>query len=229
MNELTAFQKNESVFLRRKPRGNGTGIETRYIKPPKCLEIPDRLLKYEYAEQLANDLTIDAGCRYFVIISGNFIAGDFIEALVVKNNWHVKEMTVSTLSMSQGNVDSLGNLTEGGFVDKLNIIVSDYFFGHERSGLMKYIYQELDKNDVLQVAAAGTHCKICNIETHDGLKVVIHGSANLRSSGNIEQLCVEENPVLYDFNQEVFNSILEKYKTINKSIRRKKLWQAVQK
>lgn len=204
------------------------GISNRYIKPPKCREIPDRLLKYEYATDLVSDIKIEKGGRYFIIISGNFISGDFIEALIVQNNWHVSQLTVSTLSLHQGNVDSLVNLIEGNFVDALNLIVSDYFFAHERRGLVPYIYEHLDKANTFQFAAAGTHCKITNIETHCGLKIVIHGSANLRSSGNIEQFQVEENGQLYDFNQEVFDSILTKYKTINHSIRREELWQTVQ-
>ncbi len=229
MNELTQFKRPEIAFRSRRVSGNGMGIETRYCKPPKCREIPDRMLKYEYAQDLAKEIKIEKECRYFVLISGNFIAGDFIEALIVKNNWHVKCLTISTLSLHQGNVDSLVNLIEGDFVDEVNLIVSDYFYAHERSMLVPYIYKELDKDNRLQFAAAGTHCKITNIETHCGLKVVIHGSANLRSSGNIEQITVEENEMLFDFNQVVFTSILDKYKTINKSVRRNEAWQAVQK
>lgn len=228
MNELSQIEES-TIIRRRGIVGNGMGINSRYCNPKKCREIPDRMLKYEYAEQLASEIEISKGARHFVIISGNFIAGDFIEALIVKNNWHVKTMTVSTLSLHQGNVDSLANLINGNYVDELNLIVSDYFFAHERSGLVKYIYQELDKDDKFQFAAAGTHCKITTIQTHCGLNIVIHGSANLRSSGNIEQLQVEENAELLNFNQEVFTSILEKYKTINKSVRRKELWPAVQK
>jgi hypothetical protein len=228
MNELIQFNEAPGVF-RRRSAGNGTGVETRYIKPPKCRGIPDRMLKYEYAQDLAKDIKVTKGSRHFIIISGNFIAGDFIEALIVKNNWHVKTLTISTLSMHQGNVDSLVNLIEGNFVDAISLIVSDYFFAHERGGLVRYIYQNLDKDRRFQFAAAGTHCKIANIETHCGLKIVIHGSANLRSSGNIEQMQIEENAQLYDFNQDIFDSILTKYKTINHSIRRNDLWPAVQK
>lgn len=228
MNELSQFE-GATTIRRRRSAGNGMGIDTRYCKPPKCREIPDRMLKYEYAQDLAKDIEIEKGCRYFVLISGNFIAGDFTEAIIVKNNWHVKRLTISTLSLHQGNVDSLVNLIEGNFVDEVNLIVSDYFFAHERGQLVKYIYKELDRGNIFQFAAAGTHCKITTIETHCGLKVVIHGSANMRSSGNIEQIQVEESAELFDFNQRTFESIIEKYKTINKSVRRKELWPTVQK
>ena len=136
-------------------------------------------------------------------------------------------MTISTLSMNQNNVDSLANLLQGDYVQNLNLIVSDYFFAHERNGLIPYIYQELDKDDKFQLAAAGTHCKLCIIETECGKKIVIHGSANLRTSSNIEQFVIEESEELYNFNNDFQNRIIEKYKTIKKSLRVGKLWDVI--
>jgi len=204
-----------------------TDFETRYIKPPRTKEIPEHRLKYKNAEQLAKKLVIEEGCRYFVIVDGSFIFGDLIEAFIVHNNARIKKMTTSTLSMSQNNVDSLKNLLVGGYIDELNLIVSDYFFSHERNNLIRYIYDELDLDNKFQLAVASTHCKMCIFETYGGKKIVMHGSANLRSSSNIEQLVIEESKDLYDFNDEYQNRIINVYKTINKSLRRTKLWQAV--
>jgi len=202
-------------------------FETRYIKPPRTKEIPEKRLKYQNAEKLAKEIKLTEGSRYFAIVEGSFIFGDFIEAFIVLNNAHVKEMTISTLSMSQNNVDSLAGLLNGGYIERLNLIISDYFFSHERFGLIKYIYDKLDVDNKFQLAVASTHCKTCIFETEGGKKVVIHGSANLRSSSNIEQIVIEESKDLYDFNHGYQSKIIDVYKTINKSIRRKKLWNAV--
>lgn len=202
-------------------------FETRYIKPPKTKQIEEHLLKYDNAQKLANEIQITSDSRHFIVVNGTFYFGDFIEALIVKNNWHVSELIVSTLSLCQNNVDSFKNLLEGGFVDKLDLIVSDYFFSHEKHALVPYLYEKLDKDDKFQLAAAGTHCKICLIKTHCGKSIVMHGSANLRSSSNIEQVVIEENKSLYDFNQEYQLRILDKYATIDKSIRGKELWKTI--
>lgn len=204
-------------------------FETRYINPPKSKEISEINLKYANAEKLAKEIKIKRNSRYFVVVNGSFIFGDFIEALVVENNYHVKKMTISTLSLSENNVDSLANLINGNYVDELNLIVSDYFYSHERHNLTPYIFQELDKDNKFQLAAASTHCKLCIFETHDGEKIVIHGSCNLRSSSNIEQFVIEESPALYDFNDEYQMQIVEKYKTINKSVRDNTLWKTINK
>jgi hypothetical protein len=111
-------------------------------------------------------------------------------------------MIISTLSYSQDNIDSLHNLIKGDFIQKLDIIVSDYFFAHERNKLIKETYEKLDIDSIFQLAVAGTHCKTYQFKTIGGKYIVIHGSVNMRSSSNIEQFVIEDNKDLYDFNKE---------------------------
>lgn len=211
-----------------KPRNVAGVKESRFIEPHGCEEIDEFRVKYANAEKLATDIgPLPLDFRAFVILDGKFIFGDFIEALIVKNNWLCEELTISTLSMSQENVDSLANLVNGGYLKSLNLIVSHYYFANERQGLMPYVYEQLDKEDVLQVAVASVHTKICMIRTACGKKITIHGSANLRTSSNIEQIVIEHSPGLFDFCAEVHHSIIDKHKTINKPVRRTALWSAV--
>lgn len=211
-----------------KPRHVAGVEQSRFIEPHDCEEIDEFRVKYDNAEKLAADIgQLNSGFRAFCIIDGKFIFGDFIEALIVKNNWLCEEVTISTLSMSQDNIDSLANLVNGGYLKQLNLIVSHYYFATERAGLMPYLYDKLDVNDVLQVAVASVHTKIAMIRTACGKKIVIHGSANLRSSSNIEQIVIENSAELFDFSAEIHHAIIEKHKTINKPVRRTALWQAV--
>jgi hypothetical protein len=203
-----------------------TTEENRYTKP-KVYTVNQNFILYENAEKLARELTLNKGERSDVFVAGSFIFGDFIEAYIVSHNAKVKKMTVTTLSLSQENVDSLHNLIAGNFVDELNLIVSVYFYGNEFRSLIPYIYRELDMDDKFQLAVIGTHTKTCTFETLGGRKIIIHGSANLRSSGNLEQFTIEENETLYDFYDEHTDRILNEYKTINKPIRGKNLWNTI--
>ena len=208
-------------------------FNNRYQKSREVTELPSGMVKYSNADKLAKEINLDKKSRYNCIVSGNFIFGDFIEAFIVVNNAKCEEVTISTLSLDQNNVDSLHNLIVGGFIDKLDMIVSDYFYSHERGSLIPYMYRNLDIDSKFQLAVAGSHAKVCLIKTQGGKYIVIHGSANLRSSSNIEQFVIEENEELYQFWLEYHNKIIESYKTINKgcrkpkSIRGKKLWQVV--
>jgi len=191
-------------------------FRTRYIKPPLHKGIPQRRIKYRYAADMARDIKPAPNMCAVALIDGSFIAGDFIEAFITENDLYVKHMSVSTLSFSQDNVDSIGNLMFDGFVDYVDLIVSDGFFAHERGGLIHYAYHELDKQNRFQLAVARCHTKICLLQLDNGQKYVIEGSANLRSSGCIEALRIEENAETYDFYRAFHDEIVERYKTVNK-------------
>lgn len=193
------------------------GEETRYIKP-KVYATSSDFVMYDNAVKLARDIEIAEGSRYDVVVNGSFIFGDFLEAFIVRNNAKCKKLTISTLSLNQNNVDSLHNLITHGYIDKLNLIVSAYFYNMEIRALIPYIYRQLDIDNRLQLAVANVHTKTAQLETAGGKKIIAHGSANLRSSGSIEQFTIEENPELYDFYDEMFSRILERYATIRKAV-----------
>ncbi|OZT04979.1 hypothetical protein [Prevotella sp. 885] len=197
--------------------------ETRYTLP-KVVPMKEDFVLYDNAQKMARELRLGFGERFDAFVSGSFIFGDFIEAYLTTQNACAKKMTISTLSMSQNNVDSLHTLMEKGYIEELNLIISVYFWGNERSSLIPYIYKQLDIGDRFQLAVAGVHTKTVHFETLGGRKIIMHGSANLRSSGNIEQFTMEENPELYEFYDEHFNRIIDKYATIRKPIRNSKAW-----
>lgn len=193
-------------------------IDNRIHKPKYKKPLRDSQVKFKDAKKLAEQIDLTITPRVDCLIAGKFIFGDFIEAYIVGNNIKCEKLVISTLSMSQNNVDSLRTLMEKKYVDQLDLIVSDYFFSHERQNLIPYIYEELDIDNKFQLAVARSHVKICFFKTLGGKKIVIHGSANLRSSDNIEQFTIEINESLYDFYDTFHSSIIETYKTINKSV-----------
>lgn len=203
-----------------------TAQHLRYVRPT-VKPIPARKVKWEHAKTAAANLSITHGDRIYFIVSGNFIFAEFIEAIIYKHNWHIKRMIVSTLSMSYDNVFTFKNLIKGNYVEQLDVILNNAFYVHERNGIVRALVQECDIDDKFQLAIAGTHCKIIQIETMDGLKITIHGSSNLRSSGNLEQGIIETDADIYDFNEQTHDAIITKYATIDKAVRRKVLWDAI--
>jgi hypothetical protein len=139
-------------------------------------------------------MEIAPGCRCYAIVDGLFIFGDFIEALIVERGLKVKYMMVSTLTVNENNIDSLALLLDLGHGKQLDMILSGFFYSHERYNLVEYAYKELDKDDRFQMAICDSHCKIVLIGTECGMKLVVHGSANFRSSDNLEHFSLEETP-----------------------------------
>ena len=198
--------------------------ESRYIKP-KLVPMRNEQVMYSNAQKFVKNLKFAVGDRYDCIVSGSFIFGDFIEAFMTENNCRAETMTISTLSLSQENIDSLHNLIVHDYIGELNMIVSDYFYSHERHFLVPYMYDMLDIADKFQLAVAFVHCKTVQMRTVGGKHIVIHGSANLRSSGNCEQFTIEDNKELFDFYTERFEPIIQNYATIQKSVSRVKQWE----
>lgn len=199
----------------------------RFILPKVHSKVRSAAVKYEYAEDMVIDCgqAILDGEKVHAVVSGNFIFGDFFEALAVKFNIKFDDITLSTLSLSKDNVDSFNNLLAGDFLGSLNVIVSDYFWSHNRQNA-PYIYNKLDINNMFQLAVAGTHTKITLIKIGDQ-KIVIKGSANLRSSRCVEEFTVETCEELYDFHKEWHDEILKEYGTIQKSIRASMLFDKI--
>lgn len=189
---------------------------------------PPKAVKYEYAREMVSDLgDIKEGDAIYSMVSGRFIAGDIYEAYLKDNNLVADEIIISTLSYSQENIDSLKNIQLQGRVKNLALIVSDYFFSHERNNGIKYAIDELTDNDNFTLSVAGLHTKITLIKTECGKHLVFHGSANLRSSDCIEQIVVENSEQLYYFNRDWMTAIINEYTVKHNKLRGKKLWQVV--
>ncbi len=210
--------------------------EARYQFPPASPDVPEHLALYEHAKACAASMELAPGCRHYRVVSGNFIFGDFLEALLVEKHIQAKELTISTYSFSRANVDSLRGLLQTGHVQKLTLIMSAGQFGLEMHDTVAYALEQMDfGNERFQLVAAGTHCKLACIETARGNKLTIHGSANLRSSGNLEQFVLEEGAEFYDFNMAFQRRIIERFAIINhgkplkkqQPLRRAALWAAV--
>lgn len=200
-------------------------LENGFCKPritkPKCVT-------YDSATALSANIKAEPGANYYAIVSGNFIFGDIIEAFIINKALRVQQLTVCTLSMSENNVDSLVNIMLSGLCSNLHLIISSYFFAHERQGLIKYIHDELENKPwKFTLSVAGTHMKVCLIKT-EHLFITMHGSANLRSSRNIEQFSLTESRELYEFNEGIMNAIASSYAINRKGgDRGNKIWQKV--
>lgn len=67
------------------------GINQRYCKPAMA---KSKNVKYKNASQLSKEILIKQNERYFCIIDGSFIFGDFIEAFIYDRAMKVSEMTI---------------------------------------------------------------------------------------------------------------------------------------
>jgi len=179
-------------------------------------EIMHRVM-FANAEEFADQ--IDLNERTFAWVSGNFIFGDVLEALITRRRVGVKKVYISSLSISYDNIDSLKNvlLLMGEELEKMVILLSGFIYSRHKFDVIPYLYEQLDdKDNRVQIAFGRYHAKIITLETVNGNTLTIHGSANLPSSNSIEQIMVEpNNRQLHQFNADIMDDIAARFGTIN--------------
>jgi len=195
--------------------------DSRYIKPKKQKQFPTNYIKFLNAQKLAKKIDLKAKENLFCVVDGSFVFGDFLLAFLEYHDIKAKRIDISTLSLSMHNIVGLETFIKKGYIENLNFLIGYYFYAHEKKGLMKAVYERLDVDNRLQVAVCRNHTKCATILTDRGNKIVIHGSANLRSSDNLEQFSLEFSNEKYDFLTEFNEKILNEFKTIQKPLTNK--------
>lgn len=174
-------------------------------------KIIDKKVHYKKAYDLVKDIKIKKGETVYCLLTGDFVFGDFIGGFIQENNLEVKELTIISLSGGKHMYEMFEELIIQKWVKKLNLVLSEYYLRTEitkHSPTVKQLseYSKKHKNK-FNIFYTNTHQKIVLIETVKGGKVTIHGSANLKSSQSLEQLMIQENKELYDFNYKYFKSL----------------------
>lgn len=173
----------------------------------KLLSLNTAPVAFENAQLMAD--RIDYSKDYFSIVSGSFIFGDFLEALIFKKSLAPSKLYITTLGMGSDNVDSIVNIAEYLGCQEVNLIVSHYFAAVERHKLIPYMVKEFRGLNV-NLAVLATHCKISLIYSEQG-DVMISGSANLSSSDNVEQFFMVHDPAAIEYARQKLDGIMQRF------------------
>ena len=176
--------------------------------------ITEKMVWYQKAYDLVDEIKINKGETVYCMLTGDFVFGDFIGAFIQNNNLEVKELTIISLSGSKDIYNMFDELMIQGWVAKINLLLSSYYLNTEKikhTGTIRQLEELSDKHKAnFNVYYSRVHQKIILIETKQGGKVVMHGSANLKSCQALEQLMIQENKELYDFNYKYFQELINK-------------------
>lgn len=176
-------------------------------------EIKSLKVNYLKAYDLARKINIKKGESIYIALDGGFVFGDFIGAFIQENNLEVEELTIISLSGGIPVFEMLEELILKKWVKKINLMLSGYYFRTERANrsLAIKLLEEIKirNKQKFNVFYTNTHQKIVLIKTKKGY-VTMHGSANLKSSQSLEQLLIQENKELYEFNYKYFINLISK-------------------
>lgn len=132
----------------------------RVMRPRLDVTTMQHTLMFENAEEFAKQIDLTPNSRTFAWLSGSFIFGDIVEALMTARNVLIKKLYISSLSFSQDSIDSLRNIIDymGDDLELMALIFSGYQYSHEKFNMVPYMYRTLDnpRNNV-QIAFGGWH------------------------------------------------------------------------
>ena len=156
-----------------------------------------RLCKPENAQELAKAMP-DADTSVHALITGNFIFADLLGA-VIGIHGKPQNMTIATLSLSKKNVEMISAmLAKDPF--PIFFLISHYF-SRTNKEIFAALQAVAETQPALTIRVARTHCKIALLDYSENAWC-IETSANLRSSGNLEQVTIVNDRGLLDFHRE---------------------------
>lgn len=156
--------------------------QSRIVQPKINLREISHATCFENAEEFARQISLEPDERTYAWVNGNFVFGDVIPALITARGINPKTLYVASLSLSAVHIEGLRAVLEEANLERMVLLLSGYFYSHEKHGLIPYLYEALGDDDRVQIVFGNYHMKFISLETHAGHVLNIHGSANLRSS-----------------------------------------------
>lgn len=155
-----------------------------------------RLCKPENARELASVMPSE-DCSVHALITGTFIFGDLLGA-VIDRHGPPRSLFLASLSLSQGNVALLARLLDQHRLP-IHFVISHYFT-RTNVPIWSALTAVAEKHPSLTLRVARTHCKVALFD-YPAAAWVIETSANLRSSGNLEQVTILHDRGLLEFHR----------------------------
>lgn len=151
-----------------------------------------RMIQPENAMEVIHHLP-ETGESLHAVVRGDFVMCDLLGPLLASAGF-CRRLFISSLGMSVANAQQIKGFLDAGTVGELVVLVSHYFSQVDKLGTFLQCKEVL--GDRLHVAR--NHAKLFLLDGERACYVV-EGSANLRSSGCIEQFAIHNDRALFHF------------------------------
>ena len=189
--------------LERPPRSATFALEANRFRVVKRREARQRagvrkLIRPENAAAILPHLPAGPDERTHAILRGDFVLCDLIPAILAELG-PVDHLRIATLGMSAANAQTLARLVAAGLVGRLTIVVSHYFQQVDRTTVYADVCAALEPVGAAPIVTRN-HAKVILLPfARRPDRLVIEGSANLRSSDNLEQVVLFNDSESHDF------------------------------
>lgn len=158
-----------------------------------------KLIRPENARAIVPLLPGHSDERLHCVLRGDFVLCELIP-LIIAHRGACPHLRVATLGLSAANAEQLANLFTAGLIGELTIVASHYFQQVDKTTTYRQICAILAGKARLVITRS--HAKVILLPTAGGDHYIIEGSANLRSSDNLEQMLILNDQETHDFHAE---------------------------
>jgi hypothetical protein len=131
------------------------------------------------------------------VTGGEFIQAALVPALLEQLGGPAA-LVVSSLGTNAQNVEMLVRELRAGRLTSCRMVLSNYFAAADKETCSRVVEQMRQEGQ--KVTVARCHAKMMLFAPSAGAsRLVLEGSGNLRSSQSIEQICITNDPLLYQF------------------------------
>ncbi len=168
-----------------------------------------QFIKPENALVVVRRLPEEGGTTH-CILRGDFVLADLLPYLLEER--YCPHLRIATLGMSEANASLLAELHRKGKVGGVTMVLSHYFEQVNKSTVYFDVRRILE--GIADFVVMRSHAKVicCPRALDDAGMVrdwlVLEGSANLRSSDNLEQMTIFNDQAVHDFHAEWIDHVL---------------------
>lgn len=162
-----------------------------------------KLIRPENAVELLHHLP-GPGERTHCILRGDFILCDLIPAMLSAYG-KCDHVRIATLGLSGANATQLRSLVDSGLIARLTLVVSVYFQQVDKATVWREVSAQLE--NAARLVVTRSHAKVICLPIVDGPQFIIEGSANLRSSDNLEQVVIFNDAETLDFHAQWMDAL----------------------
>lgn len=154
------------------------------------------LIRPENARAILPQLPSAPGDRLHCILRGDFVLCDLIPAIIAERG-RCEHLHLATLGLSTANAETLAQLVARGLVGRITLVCSLYFAQVDRATTFREVSARLES--IAEIIVCRNHAKVICLPTASGDHFTIEGSANIRSSDNLEQIVIFNDPATLAF------------------------------
>ena len=157
---------------------------------------------YQKVKNLEDDLHRLPSPEEFFFLHTEKAFNAFTFIPLIAKHQGIKELHASSYSINKKVIDALIELHDGGFIDKITLMLSDCL-RQRNASTIDHLNAMVNSRPNIKVTYAWNHSKVCIMETTHN-HFIVEGSGNWSENASIEQYVFANSEGLYQFRKILF-------------------------